>query len=250
MHRSSICELFAREMHNRGSAHSAIARDSCALAKHCTDSNRRPAFVATQSANKNVTDLIEMALRLDDRYLWLGYGIFAVVAACGIRIAIHDIVRLTIIDASQYPSNDDLIKPTTASNQIEDGISRSTLTTLAASPDPSIATTAQSLIVTRFARLPNATKMLATDLASPSEIVRIKAKQAIRFLRSWSEVTDELYGVSGFDLDGLPGGESSDEDDEMAAMSTADDAEIANADADDVHAVMEWSRQFAQREVG
>ena len=39
-----------------------------------------------------------MASRLDDRYLWLGFGIFFVAAAYGIRYAIRDIVDLTRID--------------------------------------------------------------------------------------------------------------------------------------------------------
>ncbi len=39
-----------------------------------------------------------MSRHLDDRYLWIGFGIFFVAAAYGIRYAITDIVQLTQLE--------------------------------------------------------------------------------------------------------------------------------------------------------
>ena len=39
-----------------------------------------------------------MALRLDDRYLWLGFGVFFVAAAYGVRYAITDLLDLTEVE--------------------------------------------------------------------------------------------------------------------------------------------------------
>lgn len=42
-----------------------------------------------------------MSPKIDDRCLWLGFGIFFFAAAHGIRYAITDIVRLTAIQPLQ-----------------------------------------------------------------------------------------------------------------------------------------------------
>lgn len=43
-----------------------------------------------------------MALRIDDRWLWLGFGVFLFVAARQIRHGISETVWLTEIDPAQY----------------------------------------------------------------------------------------------------------------------------------------------------
>lgn len=43
-----------------------------------------------------------MAFRIDDRWLWLGFGVFLFAAAKGFQYAMTDIVRLTEIEPYQY----------------------------------------------------------------------------------------------------------------------------------------------------
>ena len=45
-----------------------------------------------------------MPPRIDDRWLWLGFGIFIFVAARGMRYAIEDIVQLTQLEPSRNES--------------------------------------------------------------------------------------------------------------------------------------------------
>lgn len=51
-----------------------------------------------------------MATRINDRWLWLGFGIFFLAAAKGIQYAISDIVTLTELD-SDNSKNDDTERP-------------------------------------------------------------------------------------------------------------------------------------------
>ncbi|EME38263.1 hypothetical protein DOTSEDRAFT_57407 [Dothistroma septosporum NZE10] len=120
-----------------------------------------------------------MPTRIDDRYLWLGFGVFFFFAAKGIRHAITNTVRLTELDPISTRSDED------ESRQPEDRIAISTLKTLALSPNPSIASSAASLIVTRFASLPDAAEIISTDLYSKDEDTRRRAKQAIAYLQDW-----------------------------------------------------------------
>jgi len=46
-----------------------------------------------------------MSRHLDDRYLWLSFGVFFVAAAYGIRYAITDIVRLTRLEPPEEQAN-------------------------------------------------------------------------------------------------------------------------------------------------
>jgi hypothetical protein len=64
-----------------------------------------------------------MPTRIDDRWLWLGFGVFVFFAARGIRYAIKDITQLTKIDPDQYESQSKL-----TGEQPED--SRSTMQSL------------------------------------------------------------------------------------------------------------------------
>ena len=68
---------------------------------------------------------------------------------------------------------------------VRPAISLQTLKTLATSPNPSIAASATSLIVQRFAALPDASKLLANDANSGDEARSRQALTAIKFLRDW-----------------------------------------------------------------
>jgi hypothetical protein len=43
-----------------------------------------------------------MAIRIDDRWLWLGFGVLSVLAVSGIRLAFKDLIYLTRLDAYGY----------------------------------------------------------------------------------------------------------------------------------------------------
>ncbi|KAH9809172.1 hypothetical protein Tdes44962_MAKER06199 [Teratosphaeria destructans] len=128
-----------------------------------------------------------MAFRLDDRHLALGLGIFLFAAAWGIRYAIKDINALTEIEPLE-PLQEDIVQ------RPEDLIELSTLETLAESPNHNIAHSAISLIVTRFASMPDAHEILAQDCYSKNERVRSQARTALNFLKDYPFPADLSAG--------------------------------------------------------
>ncbi|KAK3714672.1 hypothetical protein LTR37_007652 [Vermiconidia calcicola] len=109
-----------------------------------------------------------MVPTVDDRWLWLGFGIIIICAVKGIRYAVSDIVDLTAIDP--YP---DEPKPKKHEEQPEDSESTET----------NIANTAISVIIERFSKQdPNAYQNIVRDLRSKNERTREQAKMAINFL--------------------------------------------------------------------
>lgn len=48
-----------------------------------------------------------MALRIDDRWVWLGFGVFLFFAARQLRNSIEETVRLTEIDPAQYEDREE-----------------------------------------------------------------------------------------------------------------------------------------------
>ncbi|KAF2165483.1 hypothetical protein M409DRAFT_24334 [Zasmidium cellare ATCC 36951] len=125
-----------------------------------------------------------MANHINDHWLWLGIGLFFLAAAKGIQYAINDIATLTELDPIDGKPQD--------SDRPEDSISISTFRSLSAHPNPSIASAAQSLIVTRFAASPNAADLITSDLTSSDVEIQRKAKQAIVYLQEWDA---ELNGA-------------------------------------------------------
>ncbi|KAI7181657.1 hypothetical protein KC316_g8700 [Hortaea werneckii] len=121
-----------------------------------------------------------MALRIDDRWVWLGFGVFLFFAARQLRKSIEETVRLTEIDPAQYEDREERDK-----KPPEDSISVETLKILADSPNPNIANSAISLIVTRFASAKSASEMLARDAYSSDPKLRSQARTAIAFLKDW-----------------------------------------------------------------
>ena len=128
-----------------------------------------------------------MASRLEDRWLWLGLGVFFFVAAKGIKYALTDIVRLTELDPAQYPANDKHYN-----KHPEELIDVKTLKTLCMSPNPSIAAAARSLVIRRFAALPDAAEILNNDRESEDPEISRKATQAVKYLRDF----DMQFGES------------------------------------------------------
>ncbi|KYG42837.1 hypothetical protein M433DRAFT_387594 [Acidomyces richmondensis BFW] len=120
-----------------------------------------------------------MPSRIDDRWLWMGFGIFFFFAARGIRRTIKDINTLIATDPSE--SQEKFRNPP----QPEDSISLETLKTLASSPNSNIANSAINLIIARFIELPDAHEIIAKDASSSNETIRKKARSTIAFLRAW-----------------------------------------------------------------
>ncbi|RMX73043.1 hypothetical protein D0869_14001 [Hortaea werneckii] len=116
-----------------------------------------------------------MALRIDDRWVWLGFGVFLFFAARQLRKSIEETVRLTEIDPAQYEDREERDK-----KPPEDSISVETLKILADSPNPNIANSAISLIVTRFASAKSASEMLARDAYSTG-----RYRRALIGIRRW-----------------------------------------------------------------
>lgn len=139
-----------------------------------------------------------MAHRINDRWLWLGFGVFIFFAARSIRSAIKETVLLTEIDPAQYEDKDDkhVKQPEDGKNTqleicianeliITPAIDLATLKTLATSPNTNIANAAMSLIITRFARTPYASMILGQDSRSKDPSIRNQARTAIAFINDW-----------------------------------------------------------------
>ncbi|KAK0344155.1 hypothetical protein LTR91_015195 [Friedmanniomyces endolithicus] len=119
-----------------------------------------------------------MSRHLDDRYVWLGFGIFFVAAAYGIRYAITDIVQLTVLVPFEVPAK-------TVTESPEDSISLATLKTLATSPNPSIAASAISLIIDRYYNSRHSCQNLDEDCLSLDPAVQRQCRTAMDFLVDW-----------------------------------------------------------------
>ncbi|EME79245.1 uncharacterized protein MYCFIDRAFT_204748 [Pseudocercospora fijiensis CIRAD86] len=134
-----------------------------------------------------------MAHRIDDKWLWFAFGIFAFFAAKGVQNAMQDVVRLTELDADQYPSEkEDAGHP-------EHSIPLHTLRTLIKHPNRSIASSAEHIVIKRFASWPGASDILRNDLLSGDEDIRRQARQAVRFLQEWGLDLADGYGNLPFD---------------------------------------------------
>jgi hypothetical protein len=121
-----------------------------------------------------------MTPKLDDRWLCFSLGIFLFASFHTIRHCIKDTLHLTEISPTS-----DRTEYADSPQQPEDSISLSTLKTLALSPNHNIANSAISLIVMRFAMLPDAHEILAKDWYSKNEKLRRQARTALKFLQDY-----------------------------------------------------------------
>ncbi|KAK4565521.1 hypothetical protein LTR86_004138 [Recurvomyces mirabilis] len=120
-----------------------------------------------------------MALRLDDRYIWLGFAAFFVVAAYGARYAITDILALTEIEPTQPEEDDE------RESKPERAIDLNVLRTLATSPNPKIANAAKAFIIQRFQEDNQATAVHEAGLISDDIHVRNRADMVNQYLSSF-----------------------------------------------------------------
>lgn len=128
-----------------------------------------------------------MSGRIDDRWLWLSFGIVTIVAVHGIRRAIQGLVAETKLDPYSYEPCE---KHTT--EHPEDGITIDNLQTLANSPNPNIANSATGLIVSRTLRNPATITSIRQDLRAPDPATRRRATLALDYLRQHSAYDGSL----------------------------------------------------------
>ncbi|KAI5207790.1 hypothetical protein E4T39_01675 [Aureobasidium subglaciale] len=113
-----------------------------------------------------------MSWEVQDRYLWLGFGAFLLVAVKQISSALHTTIKLSeVYDPDHAKAANDI--------QAEDAVSLEALSTLVTSPNQEISNSATSLILSRFAQDEEATSSLTLDLFSPSPSTRLQAKQSL-----------------------------------------------------------------------
>ncbi|KAI4716486.1 hypothetical protein E4T48_07308 [Aureobasidium sp. EXF-10727] len=113
-----------------------------------------------------------MSWEIQDRHLWLGFGVFLFVAVKGIEKCLRTTIKLSEIYDPVYAK---------AANgtQAEESISLEALSTLVTSPNQDISNSATSLILSRFAQDDSATSSLTNDLFSPSADTRLSAKRTL-----------------------------------------------------------------------
>ncbi|KAG9786376.1 hypothetical protein KCU95_g8430, partial [Aureobasidium melanogenum] len=113
-----------------------------------------------------------MSWEIQDRHLWIGFGVFLFVAVKGIERCLRTTVQLSEIYDPDHAK---------AANgtQAEDSISLEALSTLVTSPNQDISNSATSLILSRFAQDDSATSSLTNELFSSSADTRLRARRTL-----------------------------------------------------------------------
>ncbi|CAD0091109.1 unnamed protein product [Aureobasidium mustum] len=127
-----------------------------------------------------------MSWDIQDRHLWIGFGVFLFVAVKGIERCLRTTAQLSEIYDPDHAK---------AANgtQAEDSISLEALSTLVTSSNQDISNSATSLILSRFAQDDSATSSLTTDLFSSSTDTRLRAK---RTLDLFDSLAIDLYPLN------------------------------------------------------
>ncbi|KAI4740794.1 hypothetical protein E4T50_08772 [Aureobasidium sp. EXF-12298] len=109
---------------------------------------------------------------VQDRHLWIGFGVFLFIAVKGIERCLQTTIQLSEIYDPQHAK---------AANgtQAEESTSLEALSTLVTSPNQDISNAATSLLLSRFTQDDSATSSLTQDLFSPSSDTRVRAKRTL-----------------------------------------------------------------------
>ncbi|KAJ4345758.1 uncharacterized protein N0V89_011893 [Didymosphaeria variabile] len=126
-----------------------------------------------------------MAHHIEDRWLWLGLGVFTFFAVKGVAHGLRRIVALTEVHKSPPP-----IPP----NRTEDAIKSSSLATLATCENVEIRKAATKILLDRFIAHPSAYKHLVRDASSRNEECKHAAYIAFSLLEEYGYVAHQ-YGV-------------------------------------------------------
>ncbi|KAF1975653.1 hypothetical protein BU23DRAFT_597440 [Bimuria novae-zelandiae CBS 107.79] len=126
-----------------------------------------------------------MAHHIEDRWLWLGLGIFTFLAAKTVSHGLRRIVSLTEVHRNPPPP------PSTLT---EDAIKTSSLSTLATCQNVEIRKAATKILLDRFIAHPSAYKHLIRDANSKNEQCRHAASLAFSLLEEYGYVGHQ-YGV-------------------------------------------------------
>jgi len=149
-----------------------------------------------------------MASQSDDRWLWLGLGVFFFFAAQGIRHAIGDMVRLIELPPEEEEP------PARAQDGPHAAVALQDLKVLAMSPSPNISNTAITMIADRVSQHPGLWRTITEESKSPNERIRQRALRTIRFLDDWTMNSPFPAMRGGRDIPPIPardpewGGES------------------------------------------
>ncbi|KAF2118365.1 hypothetical protein BDV96DRAFT_542102 [Lophiotrema nucula] len=144
-----------------------------------------------------------MAPRIEDRWLWVGIGVFTLVAIKGVSYSLKYIIHLTEVHTPPP-------KPVIPSSQRnkEDSIKTSSLQTLATSENIEIRKAATKILCERFFKNPKLQKRLLKDLESKDEGVKHRAILTLRLLDENGVVhrlrNQTQYRNDIFDIPSLP----------------------------------------------
>ncbi|KAF2270600.1 hypothetical protein CC78DRAFT_611486 [Lojkania enalia] len=118
-----------------------------------------------------------MAIRIDDHWLWLSLGVFAVIATKGVSLGLRHIVHLTEVHTAPP-------KPTIPPPQKgkEDAIKTEALGVLASSDNVEIRKAATKILCDRFFADRQLREKLARDVNSQDPDVRHRSRLACRLL--------------------------------------------------------------------
>lgn len=123
-----------------------------------------------------------MALRIDDRWLWLGLGVFTFFAIKGVAYGLREVVRLT--EVSKQPPC-----PRKHTQLSEDAIKTESLETLATCSNVEIRKAATKILCDRFMKNSEAKQLLISDFNSPNPELQENALKALTLL--------DCHAVSG-----------------------------------------------------
>ncbi|GAB7364185.1 hypothetical protein MBLNU230_g4736t1 [Neophaeotheca triangularis] len=121
-----------------------------------------------------------MASQIPDRYIWLGLGVFMIGAAYAVRYAMRDINELTAL-----PDDWDREEEPAKGKEPSDELSVETLRALVTHHNPNIANSAISIVLQRFAALPNISEEMYEEYNSSDPVVRHRARTIMKFLENY-----------------------------------------------------------------
>ncbi|KAF2132787.1 hypothetical protein P153DRAFT_333367 [Dothidotthia symphoricarpi CBS 119687] len=123
-----------------------------------------------------------MASNIDDRWLWLGLGVFTFVAITRVSAGLHQVRTLTEISTPIIPPLGPRTVHSPSSTHQEDAIKTSSLLVLATSQNTELRLSATKILCSRFYASQKLRKHLVRDLNSKDPDTRHRAQLAFNLL--------------------------------------------------------------------